>query len=76
MTRLQTRRWRASAARLFVTGAVVLFSTRAAAQSAGRLPERLSDSEYWSLVSSTSEPGGYFRIADNFTSNEREIGQI
>jgi hypothetical protein len=76
MTRLQTRRWRASAARLFVTGAVVLFSTRAAAQSAGRLPERLSDAEYWSLVSSISEPGGYFRIADNFTSNEREIGQI
>ena len=41
-----------------------------------RLPDRLSDAEFWSLVDSISEPGGYFRIEDNFTSNEREIGQL
>src|SRR4029079_12794405 len=29
-----------------------------------------------SLVDSISEPGGFFQIQDNFTSNEREIGQI
>lgn len=41
-----------------------------------RLPDRLSDAEFWSLVDSISEPGGTFRIPDNFTSNEREIGQL
>lgn len=41
-----------------------------------RLPTRLSDADFWALVDSISEPGGTFRIADNFTSNEREIGQL
>jgi hypothetical protein len=41
-----------------------------------RLPDRLSDAEFWSLVDSISEPGGFFQIQDNFTSNEREIGQL
>jgi hypothetical protein len=36
----------------------------------------LSDADFWALVDSISEPGGYFQIQDNFTSNEREIGQI
>ena len=40
------------------------------------LPERLSDAAFWQLVSHVSEPGGYFRIEDNFTSNETEVGQI
>jgi hypothetical protein len=40
------------------------------------LPTRLSDAEFWKLVSDISEPGGYFRIVDNFTSNENEIGGI
>ena len=48
----------------------------ATAQTAPRLPDRLSDAEFWALVDSISEPGGYFQIQDNFTSNEREIGQI
>jgi hypothetical protein len=47
-----------------------------AAASADRLPDRLSDVEFWTLVSDISEPGGYFRNSDNFTSNEREIGQL
>src|SRR4051794_39345264 len=34
------------------------------------LPDRLSDAEFWKLASDISEPGGYFRIEDNFTSNE------
>ena len=33
------------------------------------LPARLSDSVFWGLVTTTSEPGGYFR-SDNFVSNE------
>src|SRR5215475_1402147 len=40
------------------------------------LPGRLSDAEFWNLASSLSEPGGYFRIVDNFTSNENEIGHL
>jgi hypothetical protein len=40
------------------------------------LPDRLTDAEFWTLVSDISEPGGYFRITDNFTSNEMEVGQV
>ena len=40
------------------------------------LPERLSDADYWKLLSDISEPGGYFRIEDNYTSNEMEVGQL
>ena len=51
----------------------------ASAQAAARtpaLPARLSDAEFWRLVTDISEPGGYFRITDNFTSNEREVGLV
>jgi hypothetical protein len=40
------------------------------------LPERLGDAEYWALETSISEPGGYFQIEDNFTSNEMEVGRL
>ncbi len=40
------------------------------------LPEKLTDAEFWKLASDISEPGGYFRIADNYTSNEREVGTV
>jgi hypothetical protein len=33
------------------------------------LPEKLSDTEFWNLITEYSEPGGYFR-SDNFVSNE------
>lgn len=36
------------------------------------VPERLDDREFWALVTSLSEPGGYFR-SDNFISNEGEL---
>ncbi len=39
------------------------------AGSAQRLPAKLSDGDFWKLVSDVSEPGGYFR-SDNFVSNE------
>src|SRR5438093_428865 len=44
--------------------------------AAPSLPERLSDTEFWALVTDISEPGGVFRIADNFTSNEPEVGRL
>jgi hypothetical protein len=40
------------------------------------LPDRLSDAEFFKLVSDISEPGGVFRISDNFTSNEMEVGRV
>jgi hypothetical protein len=40
------------------------------------LPTRLTDAEFWKLQADISEPGGYFQIRDNFTSNEMEIGAL
>ncbi len=40
------------------------------------LPDRLSDAEFWKLAGDISEPGGYFRIEDNYTSNEMEVGEL
>jgi hypothetical protein len=40
-----------------------------AAVPAARLPERLSDAEFWKLIVDLSEPGGSFR-SDNLLSNE------
>lgn len=37
--------------------------------AASRLPQKLTDLEFWQLVSDASEPDGYFR-SDNLTSNE------
>jgi hypothetical protein len=36
------------------------------------VPDRLTDQEFWKIVTDSSEPGGYFRSADitNLTSNE------
>jgi hypothetical protein len=51
-------------------------SATARGNQANSLPERLSDSAYWALLTHVSEPGGYFRIEDNYTSNEMEIGQL
>ena len=53
-------------------------STTGQAQTAATasLPAKLSDAEFWALATEISEPGGYFRIADNFTSNEMEVGPV
>src|SRR5262249_21065630 len=39
------------------------------AASAQSFPAKLSDGDFWKLVTDFSEPGGYFR-SDNFVSNE------
>jgi hypothetical protein len=39
------------------------------------LPEHLSDSEFWNLITEFSEPGGYFR-SDNFVSNESAFQHV
>jgi hypothetical protein len=51
-------------------------SGRLTARTSSSLPERLGDAGFWKLASDISEPGGYFRITDNYTSNEREVGRL
>ncbi len=46
------------------------------AQGTASLPSQLSNAEFWTLHQEISEPGGYFRITDNYTSNEREVGML
>lgn len=46
------------------------------APPAPALPNRLNDHDFWELLSGISEPGGYFQITDNYTSNEMEVGQL
>ena len=81
-----------NATRLATVALLLLFgaspSTRPAAVPAGleqpgptvpappRLPDRLTDAEFWKLRSDVSEPGGYFQITDNYTSNEREVASL
>jgi hypothetical protein len=56
--------------------ATVTATTLQQPEQARSLPDRLSDVEFWTLVSDISEPGGFFQITDNYTSNERELGQL
>ena len=85
MTRRVRRQWLALGWLLVTTPVLVAGTHPAHAQTPpaqmDRLPSRISDADFWAMVdtggtNSISEPGGYFRIADNFTSNEREIGQL
>src|ERR1051326_7730011 len=39
------------------------------------LPGKLTDREFWNLVTDMSEPGGYFR-SDNFLSNESGFQEV
>lgn len=47
----------------------VLGSPQSSRVSGPAIPARLSDAEFWRMVTQFSEPGGYFR-SDNFVSNE------
>jgi hypothetical protein len=58
------------------TAQPAVLAQQAATAPAASLPAKLSDADFWKLVTDISEPGGYFRIADNFTSNENEIGRM
>jgi len=52
-----------------VTAAAVALILHVAAYAADRVPARLGDEEFWSLITSLSEPNGSFR-SDNLLSNE------
>ena len=65
-------RWRGSRPAMAVAVLLVAVASAAAATAASstqRIPERLSDAEFWKLHEELSEPGGYFR-SENFVSNE------
>ncbi len=64
---------------VFALGVLVVLAVRFAphatpadSQTAGSLPHRPTDQEFWALSQDSSEPGGFFRAADitNLTSNE------
>jgi hypothetical protein len=64
---------------LFVLAAVLAGSPGPGAApqaSTQKLPPRLTDADFWALVTDVSEPGGFFRITDNYTSNENEVGRM
>lgn len=59
---------------LFVTVLAASTWGRPGALALGRarhdpIPERISDADFWSMLTTMSEPGGYFR-SDNLVSNE------
>jgi hypothetical protein len=62
---------------LMIAAMFLASGERAGAQAPARaLPQRISDSTFWKMVTDISEPGGYFRLTDNFTSNEMEVGEL
>jgi hypothetical protein len=64
---LRGRRWRASAiASLLVAAVALAGASRAVAQT---IPPRLTDEQFWKLVTGFSEEDGFFR-SENFVSNE------
>jgi len=62
-----------------VIAVVLLWSPRAShpdsSLASGNLPTRLSNSEFWTMVTDFSEPGGYFH-SDNYVSNEIAFQEI
>jgi hypothetical protein len=66
---------RLSSVRWFVVVAALVLVAAGSPRAQQRLPDKLSDAEFWQLVGTISEPGGYFRM-DNWTSNEMEVGYL
>jgi hypothetical protein len=55
--------------------ALSVVSAPSPSQAHGPLPASLSDSTFWGMVTTMSEPGGFFR-SDNFVSNETNYQRI
>jgi hypothetical protein len=55
--------------------ALVLLPSFFPARAVETLPDRLSNSEFWKLSSTLSEPDGYFH-SENFVSNERSFQHV
>jgi hypothetical protein len=62
--------------RQVVLGALLLVATvRLAPPARTALPEWLTDGQFWSLITDSSEPGGHFR-SDNLLSNELQMQHV
>src|SRR6516164_5047550 len=61
--------WTAAVVIMLAATFGIVYSTRLTAWT---VPDRLTDQQFWKLVTDSSEPGGYFRNSDitNLTSNE------
>jgi hypothetical protein len=68
-------RFRCAVAALVAAVALAPVVPRPAAQVASTLPSRLSDRDFWRIVETFSEPGGYFP-SDNLVSNERLFQRV
>jgi hypothetical protein len=66
----------ALAAALTAGSAPITAQQAPAAATTAAYPSKIPDAEYWKTINDLAEPGGYFRIPDNFTSNEMEVGWI
>ncbi len=76
MTLLRNQRTRWTAAAILVFALIGVFHFTAVRALA--VADRLTDQEFWKIVTDSSEPGGYFRSADitNLTSNEMLYGNV
>ena len=62
--------------RQIVLGALLLVATvRLAPPARVALPDKLTDDQFWTLVTESSEPGGFFR-SDNLLSNELQMQHV
>ena len=62
--------------RQVILGAILLVAVaRLAPPARTALPEKLSDDQFWTLVTESSEPGGFFR-SDNLLSNELQMQHV
>ena len=69
-------RYRSLPLRYVLAAAMAVLAVAPACSVAAKtLPARLTDEAFWQLVSSFSEPNGYFR-SDNFLSNENAFQQV
>lgn len=69
---IRNRTIRAAAFALLLAGCAGFWAQVPSAQT----PARLSDADFWTLEQQISEPGGYFQITDNYTSNEAEVAEV
>ena len=54
---------------VFALAAVLLLPLRAPVAAAQGIPDRIADSTFWRMITTMSEPDGYFR-SENLVGNE------
>ena len=59
----------------FLLAIAIFYVSRGSRTVPDTLPARLSNEEFWRMVTEFSEAGGYFR-SDNFLSNERAFQRV